>query len=132
MRPFARSVRKAPPPSRFSLFRSLCPAKPLCNRLDGDGFALARASLLDLDLARGNAARADDYLPRETDQVGGRKLGSGPLVGVVVENIAACRRQRRVQFVRNTIAVRIARFHVDQAEVERRDAFGPDDAVVVV
>ena len=50
---------------------------------------LARRAALQLDLALGEAARADDDLPGQADQVGGGELGARALVAVVVEHVAA-------------------------------------------
>jgi hypothetical protein len=45
------------------------------------------ARSLDLDLAGGDAARSDDDLPRNADQVGRGELAAGALVGVIVEHV---------------------------------------------
>ena len=60
----------------------------------GSVAALAGAAVLDLDLAGRHAARPDDHLPGQADQVGGGELAAGALVGVVVEHVLAGRRQR--------------------------------------
>ena len=70
--------------------------------------ALAGAAVLDLDLAGGDAARADDHLPGQADQVGGRELAAGALVGVVVEHVPARFGQRRVDLAADAVAVGIA------------------------
>ena len=50
---------------------------------------LAGRPALQLDLALGEAARADQDLPGQAEKVGGGELGAGPLVAVVVEHVAA-------------------------------------------
>src|SRR5947199_8847606 len=47
------------------------------------------AAPLDLELALGEALRPDQNLPGDTDQVGGRELRAGALVGIVIEHIDA-------------------------------------------
>src|SRR5437764_13988745 len=47
------------------------------------------AAPLDLELALGEALRPDQNLPRDADQVGGRELRAGALVGIVIEHVDA-------------------------------------------
>ena len=71
--------------------------KPCERRLDGKLLALARCAALELDRTGAKAARADDDLPGQADQVHRRELGAGTLLGVVVENGAAGRREPGVR-----------------------------------
>ena len=48
---------------------------------------------LSLELAFGEALRADQDLPGNADQVGGGELGAGALVGVVVQHLDALGRK---------------------------------------
>jgi len=50
-------------------------------------FPLAVGSALDLDLAFSQPPRADQDLPRDADQVGGREFRAGPLVQVMIEGV---------------------------------------------
>ena len=70
--------------------------------------ALAGPPVLDLDLAGGDAARPDDHLPGQADQVGGGELAARPLVGVVVEHVLARRRQRRIELAADAVALGVA------------------------
>ena len=99
---------------------------------DRQRLALAGLAVLDLDLAGGHAARTDDHLPRQADQVGRGELAARPLVGVVVEHVLAGSDECCIEFAADAVAFGVADLHVDQADVERRDRFRPDDAVVVM
>ena len=61
---------------------------------------LTRAAILELDHSVRQPARADDQLPGQADQVHARKLGSAPLVAVVVKNFDAGGGQLAVDVVR--------------------------------
>ncbi len=52
-------------------------------RRRGHHLAVAAGAFLDLDLALGEPARADQHLPGNADQVGGGEFGARPLVEVV-------------------------------------------------
>jgi hypothetical protein len=55
--------------------------------LDGKRFALAGCPDLDFDIAIGDSPRAGNHLDRQADQVGGRELGAGALVGIIVKHL---------------------------------------------
>ena len=57
------------------------------------------AAVLELDHALRQAARADDQLPGQADQVHRAELDPAPLVAVVVEHLDAGRRQLGVNLV---------------------------------
>src|SRR5690606_26084013 len=94
--------------------------------------ALARRADLDLDLAGGRTARADDELHRNADQVGGGELAACALVGVIHQHIVSGRLMGRLELGADAVASLVARLHVDDDDIERRDGFGPDDAVLVM
>src|SRR5215813_3163369 len=58
-------------------------------RVDREFLPLARGTALQLDLPGGDAARADDQLPRQPDEVHLGELGAGALVAIVVEDLDA-------------------------------------------
>ena len=65
--------------------------------VERDEFRSAARPALQLDLALGEALRPDDDLPGDADQVGGGELGAGALVPVVVEHVAARRREFAIE-----------------------------------
>ena len=90
------------------------------------------AAALELDLALGEALRADDDLPGHADEVHGRELRARPLVAVVVEHVEAGARRALGRARRRRRRSPRRRLQVDEADVERRDGVRPDDAGLVV
>ena len=67
-------------------------AEGICSQLIEGGFErnvapFARAAVLHLDRAGGEAARADDELVGQADQIHCREFGAGRFVAVVVEHL---------------------------------------------
>src|SRR5690606_1094864 len=102
------------------------------NALKGHGLAFSRCSVLDLDLACGNAARADDDLPWQADEIGRGELSAGPLVGVVIEHLTAGGSERGIKVLACGIARGIAHLHIDEGDIERSYGLRQDDAVLVM
>ena len=86
----ARTVRRRPVLRRQAL--AVMPAHRVGRASrDRQRLALAGRAALELDLAGRRAARPDDDLPGQADQVHGGELGAGALVAVVVEHVDAGR-----------------------------------------
>ena len=98
----------------------------------GDALALAAGPALQLDLALGEAAGADDDLPGQADEVGRGELGARALVAVVVEHAEAGRLQGGLDLAAGGVGGGIAGLEVDQRHVEGRHRVRPDDAGLVV
>jgi hypothetical protein len=101
-------------------------------RFDGDILPFARAAVFHLDRAGGEAARADNKLLRQADQVHCRKFGARGFVAVVVEHLDPGGEQFAVEVVGSFPATGIGRAQIDQADAERRDALRPDNPGIVV
>src|SRR5437660_202222 len=111
------------------------------NNLSGDlcdhvsvSQVLARtiAAPLDLDLAFGKAFGPDHDLPGNADQVGGGELGTGALVGVVVQDLDTSRPQFAIELFASGIGVVSALLQVQNDSLERRDRFRPFDTGIVM
>src|SRR5271167_180347 len=100
--------------------------------LAGELLALPALARFELDHTALEAARADDELPRQADQVHVGELGAGTRVAVVVEHLDIPRTERGIDFVARFGALGIARPQVDETHLEGCNRFGPDDAVFVV
>src|SRR6516162_4818658 len=101
-------------------------------RLGGDLRSLASLAVLQLDRAGSDAARADDELPRQADEIHGGELRARRFVAVVVERLDAGLEQAAIELVRSGNAARIAGAQIDKTDAERRDTLGPDDALIVM
>src|SRR5438309_4323366 len=106
--------------------------QPLQRGLHTELLAFAGGAAFELDHAAVEALWAEDELPREADQVHGRELGAAALVPLVVEGVDAGGLELRVEVVGRAGATGVVGAHVDEADLERRDGFGPDDARRVV
>src|SRR5437764_9510487 len=90
------------------------------------------AAPLDLELALGEALRPDQNLPGDTDQVGGRELRAGALVGIVIEHIDALGLKFAIELFAGAIDGRVALLQVQNHSGERRHGLRPFDACIVV
>src|SRR5205085_6590292 len=70
------------------------------------------AAPLDLELALGEALRPDQDLPRDTDQVGGRELRTGALVGIVIEHVNILGLKFPIELLARAIDGRVALLQV--------------------
>jgi hypothetical protein len=94
-------------PARFPTASLIAFTRRAIAAIGRNGLALAGGPVLDLDLALGDAARADDDLPGQADQVGGGELRPLPLVGVVVEHVDSRRAwSSRVELLAGRVAPR--------------------------
>src|SRR5690606_3313643 len=100
--------------------------------LDADGFALAGLAVLDFDFAARQTTRSDDELERNAHQIGGCEFLAGARLAIVIDDVEAGGLELAVELFIGRVALRIARFEVDEAHLERRDRNRPDDAVLVV
>src|SRR5260221_1058678 len=101
-------------------------------RLDRDLLFDPRRPVLELDRAAGEAARAEDELPGQADEIHGGEFGAGRFVAVVIERLDARIAQFGVQGVGGGDAFGVGRPQIDETDAERRDRFRPDDTLVVV
>src|SRR4029450_181235 len=92
----------------------------------------AGRALLELDLARGDALRPDDDLPREANQVHGGEFSPRPVIAIVIKHAQASRLELLVKALARRIGRDVARLDVDEADFERRHGLRPDDAGRVV
>ena len=90
--------------------------KPIERRVRGTRPAARPCAVLELDRAAGDAARADDELLGQADQVHRREFGAGRLVAVVVQHLDAGAEQLGVEILGGVAAARVARPQVDQAD----------------
>ncbi len=91
------------------------------------------ARRFSLDLALGQALRADHDLPGNADEVGGRELRAGTLVAVVVEHVEAGRRRARDRDPAQAASVAASpAFRFRSATSKGATGIRPDDAVLVV
>jgi hypothetical protein len=90
------------------------------------------ARILISTLPSATARGPGDHLDRQADQVGGRELGAGALVGIVVKHLEPGILERALELLACRVTGGIPGLHVDQPDVERRHALRPDDAVVVM
>src|SRR5690606_9487914 len=100
--------------------------------LDADGFALAGLAVLDFDFAARQTTRAYDQLERNAHQIGGCEFLARARLAIVIDDVEAGGLELAVELFIGRVALRIARFEVDEAHLERRDRNRPDDAVLVV
>src|SRR6185437_2955914 len=87
---------------------------------------------LEFDLAFGKSLRPDHDLPGNTDEVAGREFGTGPLVGVVVENVDALGHEIGVELFACAVDSGIALLEVEDRGTERRHRFRPFDTGIVM
>ena len=97
-------------------------SQPIEGRFDRNVLPLARAAIFDLDRAGGDAARADDELLGQADQIHRREFGARRLVAIVVEHLDPGGEQFAVEVVGGLAAALVGRTQIDQADAERRDA----------
>src|SRR5438477_5465065 len=90
------------------------------------------AAPLDLDLAFGKPFGPDHDLPGNTNQIGGGELGTGALIGVVVQDLDTSRPQLAIELFTSGIGVVSALLQVQDDSLERRDRFRPFDAGIVM
>src|SRR5437667_2703333 len=93
---------------------------------------LAAAAVFDFDRPGSNAARADDQLPRQADQIHRREFRAWRFVAIVVEDIDPYLLEAVVKRIRRRDAFWIACAQINESHAERRDALRPDDAGIVV
>jgi len=79
-----------------------------------------------------DAARADDYLPWQTDEVHRGELRPGPLVQIVVKHAESGIMEAFVKRLSRLVRCCITGFQVDEANRKRRDTVRPYDPIVVV
>src|SRR5215475_12406561 len=132
--PFGKITSAVPP--RLPHLQA-CPPPGLLSepRYDIRGrHVLARtvAAPLELDLAFGDPLRSDHDLPGNADQVGGRELDAGALLGVVIEHVDALGRQLAIELLARRISIAGALLQVEDDRPERSDRLRPLDAGVVV
>ena len=86
--------------------------------------------MLQLDDAAFQAARADDELPGQADQIHLGEFLPGAFLAVVVQRLGFA--QLCIEIGANPVGVLVANLEIDQPDPERRHRLGPDDAVIVV
>src|SRR5208282_985580 len=106
--------------------------EPGDRRIEAHELALAAAAGFHLVLAFAKALGADDRLMRRADKIHGREFRAGALVAVVVENVDAGIRERRIDARAGAVASGVANLQIDKPDPEGRDRLRPDGAVVVV
>ena len=82
----------------------------------GTLLALTRLAVLDLGHALLQAARSDDHLPGQADQVHHCKLGPWTIVAIVIEDVDALGLECLVEFLAGGVSVGIAHLEVDEAD----------------
>src|SRR5690606_8224729 len=92
--------------------------KPRDRLVGGEKLARAVAAPLELDLARGQAARATHALIRDPDQVRGCEFCAWPLVKVVVEHLDSLGLQRLADFSAHLISRGVALLEVQHDRVK--------------
>src|SRR5664279_2088807 len=100
---------------RYSLFATCHSLSSQQIQRRGRAHHLARAAgaLFHLDLALGQAARADQHLPGDADQVGGSEFGARPLVEVVIEHLDTLGSEVFVELLAGSIGVGRALLQVE-------------------
>src|SRR6185437_11491671 len=91
--------------------------------------SLTAGAPLQLDLARGGGARADDNLPGMPHQIRIGEFHAGAVLPVVVKGGAV---QLSVELLAQRVAGRVAALQIEDGRLERSDAVRPDDAGFVV
>ena len=94
--------------------------------------ALASRPFLELDCAARDAARTDDQLPGQPDQVHRGEFGAAPLVAIVVQRIDARADQLAVEGFSSFPAPLIVCAHRHDADAPGSHCLGPYDTCIVV
>src|SRR5258708_29062591 len=89
-------------------------------RLERDLLFRPRRAVLELDRAGGEAARAEDELPGQADEIHGGEFGAGRFIAGVIERVDAGSAQPTVERVGGGDAFGVGDPQIDEADAKRR------------